>query len=223
VGNNIFVVVALRHLSLTLFYILVFTSPMVIAVLGRLFLGERIDLRKGAAILAGFAGVVIAINPFQSGVRGSWIGYGACAVCVSCFSVAIVWSRVISRSERAESAVFFSGLAAAGVGSLGMLIRAVPLTARLFGLLALMGLLCALGSICTFLAVKLADSATVAQFHYTQLVSGALVAYLLFHEVPTVSMLVGATVIIAAGLYIAMVVTGEDKAPKAPASTSLLA
>ena len=42
--NNVCVVIALRHLSLTMFYILVFTSPMVISLLSALFLGERIPL-----------------------------------------------------------------------------------------------------------------------------------------------------------------------------------
>jgi len=58
------VVVALRHLSLTMFYILVFTAPMVIALLSSVFLREGLTWRKGVAIVAGFAGVVIAVNPW---------------------------------------------------------------------------------------------------------------------------------------------------------------
>src|SRR5580658_981439 len=61
--NNVCVVIALRHLTLTLFYILVFTAPMVIALLSAIFLREGLPLRKGLAILAGFAGVVIAVDP----------------------------------------------------------------------------------------------------------------------------------------------------------------
>src|ERR1700679_2199741 len=63
VGNNLCVVIALRHLSLTLFYILVFTSPLLVAVLGRIFLNERLDWGKSAAILTGFLGVIIAVYP----------------------------------------------------------------------------------------------------------------------------------------------------------------
>jgi drug/metabolite transporter (DMT)-like permease len=96
VGNNLCVVIALRHLSLTLFYILVFMSPMVVAILGRFYLHERLDWRKVAAILTGLLGVVIAVDPFRSVGSNDLIGYGACAVCVSCFSAGIVWSRRIS-------------------------------------------------------------------------------------------------------------------------------
>lgn len=204
-GNNLCVAIALRHLSLTLFYILVFTSPMVVVILGRLFLNERFDWRKAAAIMTAFAGVIIAVDPFRSGSQGDWIGYVACAVCVSCFSTAIVWSRIISQTERAESVTFFSGAVTACGGFTGMLAYTAPLNARIMAVLIVMGLLCVTGSVCVFIAVKYTTAATVSQYHYTQLVSGAIVAYLLFHEKPTRSMLIGAALIIASGLYIAMV------------------
>ncbi len=204
VGNNLCVVIALRHLPLTLFYILVFTSPMLVVLLGRVFLHERLDWRKAAAILAGFLGVVVAVNPLQSSGGGDWIGYAACAICVACFSTAIVWSRIISQTERVESVTFFSALATASAGLIGMLAYAVRLDARMMAILLAMGLLCALGNIFVYNAVKHAAAATVSQYHYTQLVSGAAVAYLVFHEKPTRAMLAGAVLIVAAGLYIAV-------------------
>ncbi|HEY2857652.1 MAG TPA: EamA family transporter, partial [Terracidiphilus sp.] len=70
--NNICVVVALRHVPLTLFYILVFSSPMVITILAAAFLKERFEMRKGIAIVAGFVGVVIAVNPFSASRQGDW-------------------------------------------------------------------------------------------------------------------------------------------------------
>jgi drug/metabolite transporter (DMT)-like permease len=212
VGNNLCVVVALRHLSLTLFYILVFMSPMVVVILSRIFLHERLDWRKAIAILAGFLGVVIAVDPFRASGNSDWIGYAACAVCVSCFSTAIVWSRVISQTERPESVTFFSGLVTASVGLAGMLVYAAPLNGRLMAVLPVMGMLCALGNLCVFIAVKHTTAATVSQYHYTQLISGAAVAYLFFREKPTRSMLVGAVLIVASGLYIVMRATRADYA-----------
>jgi drug/metabolite transporter (DMT)-like permease len=202
-GNNLFVVVALRHLPLTLFYILVFTAPMVIVVLARIFLHEHLGWRKAAAIITGFLGVVIAVAPFSSSGTGDWTGYTACAVCVSCFATAMVWSRVISQTERPESMTFFSGLVMAAAGLAAMLAYAAPLNLRLLAILAVMGFLCALGNICFFVALKHTTAANVSQYHYTQLVSGAVVAYLIFHEKPTRFMLIGAVLIVASGLYIA--------------------
>jgi drug/metabolite transporter (DMT)-like permease len=203
-ANNLCVVIALRHLSLTLFYILVFTSPMLVAILGRLFLNERLDWQKACAILAGFLGVVVAVYPSRSNGKSELAGFAACAVCVSAFSIAIVWSRVISQAERAESMAFFSGLVSAAAGLLGMLAYAAPLNARVLAALLSMGLMGALGNICVFVALRHTTAATVSQYHYSQLVSGAIVAYLFFREQPTIWMLGGAGLIIASGLYIAV-------------------
>ena len=202
-GNNLFVVVALRHLPLTLFYILVFTAPLVIALLAAIFLHERMGWKKAAAILVGFLGVVVAVNPFGMNRRGDWQGYAACAVCVSCFAVAMVWSRVISQTENAEGMTFFSGIVMAVAGFGGMLVHAAPLNARLLTVLLAMGVLCALGNLCFFVALKHTSAANVSQYHYTQLLSGAIVAYLIFREKPTRSMLAGAILIVGSGLYIA--------------------
>ncbi len=203
-GNNLCVVVALRHLPLALFYILVFLAPIVTALLATLFLHERLKWRKVLAIVTGFAGVIIAVDPFSSSRQGDWIGYAACMFCVACFSANMVWSRVLTQTERPESITFFSGLVMALSCFVLMLWHSEPLTAPLAAVLVAMGLFCTFGSICFFIALKHTSAANVSQYHYTQLISGALIAYLIWHEKPTIPMLVGAILIIGSGLYIAV-------------------
>jgi drug/metabolite transporter (DMT)-like permease len=202
--NNLCVVVALRHVSLTLFYILVFLSPICITFLAAVFLHEKIGARKAVAIMLGFAGVVIAVNPFGTSRQGDWIGFAACMVCVSCFSVNMVWSRVLTRTESPESLVFFSGIMMILAGSAGMVWHAAPLNWMVLGGLAAMGAFCSAGAICFFVAVKHTSASTVSQYHYTQLVTGALVTFLIWRELPTVWMVLGGALIVAAGLYIAV-------------------
>jgi drug/metabolite transporter (DMT)-like permease len=204
-GNNVCVVIALRHLTLTLFYILVFMAPMVIALLSALFLREGLSWKKGAAIAAGFAGVVIAVHPWSGAREGDWIGFGACAVCVACFSVNLVWSRVLTRTESPESLAFFSGLVTATVGfALMILVHAAPLTLRLTTGLFAVGLFCALGTLCFYIAVKHTSAANVSQYHYTQLVTGTLISYLVWHNKPGPYVLMGGLLILGAGLYVAV-------------------
>ena len=200
--NNVCVVIALRHLTLTLFYILVFTAPMVIALLSSIFLREGLPWRKGLAIGAGFAGVVIAVNPFGSARDGDWVGFTACMICVACFSVNMVWSRVLTRTEHPESLTFFSGLVTAAAGFLLMLfVHAEPLTWRLLAGLFAMGLFCALGTLCFYIAVKHTSAANVSQYHYTQLITGTLLTYLIWHIRPNIYVLMGGALIFGSGLY----------------------
>ncbi len=204
-ANNVCVVIALRHLTLTLFYILVFMAPMVIALLSALFLREGLPWKKLAAIVAGFAGVVIAVHPWSGAREGDWVGIGACMVCVACFSVNMVWSRVLTRTEPPESLAFFSGLVTAVVGfALMLTVHAEPLTARLTAGLFAMGLFCALGTLCFYIAVKHTSAANVSQYHYTQLVTGTLISYLVWHDMPGLYVLMGGSLILASGLYIAL-------------------
>lgn len=203
-ANNLCVVVALRHVTLTMFYILIFLAPMFITFLAALFLKEKIGAKKALAIGAGFGGVVIAVNPLGSTRQADWIGFGACMVCVSCFSVNMVWSRVLTRTETPESLAFLSGIVMTVAGLLGMLWHAEPLNGHLLAGLATMGAFCAAGSICFFIAVKHTSASNVSQYHYTQLVTGALISYLLWHSLPTFPMVVGGALIVASGLYIAI-------------------
>jgi len=202
-ANNVCVVIALRHLTLTLFYILVFMAPLVIALLSAVFLHEGLPWRKGAAIVAGFAGVVVAVHPWGSAREGDWIGYAACGVCVACFSVNMVWSRVLTRTEYPESLAFFSGIVTAAAGFALMAGHAAPLTPLLLGEMFVMGLFCALGTLCFYIAVKHTSAANVSQYHYTQLITGTLVSYLIWRNKPGLFVLLGGVLILASGLYVA--------------------
>jgi drug/metabolite transporter (DMT)-like permease len=210
--NNVCVVVALRHLTLTLFYIVIFTAPMVITMLSAIFLREGLTWRKSAAVATGFAGVVIAVNPFGNTRDGDWIGYSACLVCVTCFSINMVWSRVLTRTEHPESLAFFSGVVTAVIGFLLMALHLEPASAGagtalpgrlLLGLFG-MGMFCALGTLCFYIAVKHTSAANVSQYHYTQLITGTLVTYLVWHTKPGVYVLLGGVLIFGSGLYIAV-------------------
>jgi drug/metabolite transporter (DMT)-like permease len=210
-ANNLCVVVALRHLPLTLFYILVFLTPMITALLTAVFLREHLGWRKIVAILGGFAGVVIAVNPFGAARQGDLVGYAACMVCVLCFAVNMVWSRVLMRTETPESLTLFSGVVQVLSGAALMLTwHAEPVSLRLGFTLAAMGLFCAFGSMCFFVALQHTSPVHVSQCHYTQLVTGALVTWLIWREAPTVWMMAGSVLIVAAGLLMAVSMMREN-------------
>jgi len=202
--NNVCVVIALRHLSLTMFYILVFTSPLVIPVLSAVFLGERITPKKALALLAGFGGVVIAVAPWSHAQRVDLIGLGSCLVCVACFSVNMVWSRVLTRTEPPESLAFCSGVVTAIAGLPLTSLHPRPLTPTLWLALGMMGIFCAAGTLSFYVAVKHTSASNVSQYHYTQLITGALISYLVWHDKPGLSMLAGGMLIIGSGLVIAL-------------------
>ncbi|MGA8108613.1 MAG: DMT family transporter, partial [Acidobacteriaceae bacterium] len=143
--------------------------------------------------------------------QADWIGYTACFVCVACFSVNIVWSRVLTQTETSESLTLFSGTVMALVGFGIMLFHAVPFTPRVAALLIAVGVLCAAGSLCFFAALRDTTAANVSQLHYTQLVTGTLMAWLVWHQVPGLDTLLGAALILVSGLYIATLASRDQR------------
>ena len=209
-ANNVCVVVALRHLSLTLFYILIFTAPITISLLSAVVLREGLPWRRAVAIGVGFAGVLVAVNPLGNAREGDLVGYGACLVCVACFSGHRVWSRVLTRTETPESLAFFSGLVTSAMGFALMLAtgaagtQAGQLSGPVLAGLCGMGLFCALGTLCFYIAVKHTSAANVSQYHYTQLITGTVVTYAIWGTRPGWWVVGGAGLIFGSGVYIAM-------------------
>jgi drug/metabolite transporter (DMT)-like permease len=195
--------VALKHLPLTLFYTAAFTAPMVIALLAVVFLRERVTAAQIIAITAGFAGVVAAIAPLDNLTQGDWAGYAAMPISVLCFSASAVWLRVITQSETSDSIAFFSGLVGTVLCGGFTAWHAAPVSLSTLLILFAMAVFTLIGQLCNFTALRLTTAATVSQFHYTQIVAGSLLGFLIWHEVPALHTVLGAGIIIAAGLYIA--------------------
>ncbi len=207
--NNICVVIALRHLPLALFYILVFLAPAVTTLLEAALLKEPLGGKRWLAVTTGFMGVVIAVNPLGTAQAGDRTGYLACLVCVACFSANMVWSRRLTQDESPESLTFFSSMVQAATGIAVVLGPRVPVSlpiARLFAAAAVVSLA---GGLCFFLALRRTSAATVSQFHYTQLLTEALLAFAIWRERPTMYMVFGGVLIVVSGWVAANIVSRQ--------------
>jgi len=197
--------VALKHLSLTVFYIVVFTAPMVTAILAALFLKERLSPIKVMAVIAGFIGVLVAVNtPHTSSTQtGDWIGYVTASISVAAYSIWTIRMRGMTQSESLESIAFFSGISLAGVGLGWTLIDLHRITTGGIGLALLSGLFNLGGNLFNYKALKHTTAGNVLQIHYSQIITGAMMAYLIWGDLPAWRLVAGAAIIIGSGLVIA--------------------
>jgi len=215
-GSNFFNAIAVRHLPLTVFYVVVFTSPLLVAIMAAFFLHERLDWRKTVAILAGFAGVIIAVDPTASVATGDWIGYAATMAGALAFSANIVWLRTMTQTESLESLVFIASIVNVVGGFAPALTDFRPLPVNALAAVLGAGLFSVLGNLASFKALRQAPAAIVSQFHYTQIVTGALVGYLIWRDIPTTHLIAGAIIIVGAGLYVANHARKAARAPLVP-------
>ncbi len=192
--------VALPHVSLTVFYTLVFTSPFWVAVLSALFLGEKMNGRRLAVIVSGFAVIAWILRP-GSDVFNIWsfVVLGSAFV----YSCSIVTMRFLGTRESRVMIISTGSLLGVALMLPLAVAQWVDVTWSDLAMFAAMSVPSAFGIACVAYAFQTAPSAAViAPFHYTQMLWGVILGYALFAEVPQVQTMVGAGLLIAGGLLL---------------------
>lgn len=200
-GFGFYAAVAYLPLADTVTYWL--AAPIYVAALAAVFLGERVDWRGWAAILLGFGGVVVALNPSAA----SFTGPALIALCGSvAFSVSMVLGRRLRTTPDPTMMVWqMSAAVVSGVLALWFLPgawRAMSLFE--LGQLGLLGVVALGAHVMTNRALKHAPAAVVMPFQYSLLLWAVIFGVLFFGDVPGLPMLAGAALIVVAGLYIAL-------------------
>jgi len=173
--------------------------PFVIVVLSALFLGERVGLRRLAAVVAGFCGVLLVVRPASSDFNG----YSLFAV-ASMFTISlrdIVTKRIPAAVP--ASVVALSNALAVTVG--GIAYTAFdgwrPLSLSETGVLFACAVSLAIAYTFMVLAVRLAHVSATAPFRYTIIVWSLIAGFAVFGDKPDITALFGIALIAGSGLY----------------------
>lgn len=192
--------VALQHLRLDQTQTVAFLAPFVVALLGGPFLGEWIGWRRLAAILVGFAGILVVIRPGYVAFEPALLfAFGS----MLCYSVFILITRYLATYDAPEVTLFYSLLA----GTVLMAPFAIdqwvwPTTGKIWLLLLSMGFWGGLGHYIFILAYRHAPAAILAPFIYLGLITHSIGGFLVFGQVPDEWTLAGAAIVVASGIYL---------------------
>jgi len=192
---------AFTVLPLAQTYAILFAAPLLITVLAIPMLGERVGLRRGAAVVLGLLGVLIVLRPGAVPLSAGHLAALAAALCSATSSVVV---RRIGRIER--SAVLMLWPMVASFLVMGGIMPWVYVPVELVDL-ALMGVVAVFGFLAALLiiaAYRRAEAAIVAPMQYSQILWAVVFGAVLFDEWPDIWTFAGATVIISAGLYIVL-------------------
>ncbi|MEM9437906.1 MAG: DMT family transporter [Pseudomonadota bacterium] len=175
------------------------TLPLTVTLAGAIFLGEKVGWRRWLAILVGFLGVLLIVQPGGN----SFSVYSLYAIA----AVVVITGRDIASREMSSEV---PSLMAAFVGALGVMIFGAlgsttetwaPLTAM--SAFALGGAVLAILSAYYFsvAAMRSGDIGFVAPYRYSALLVALVIGFLFFGEIPSAMTLCGAALIMATGLY----------------------
>jgi drug/metabolite transporter (DMT)-like permease len=172
--------------------------PIFVTALSAIVLRERVGWRRWSAILIGFCGVLIALRPSSQTV--SWPAMIALGGSLS-FAVLML----ITRSLRATPDIVLASSQFAGTFLLGALMSPfgwVTPSLGSLGLFAAAGCISVSALLCVNRSLKLAAASTVVPYQYSMIIWAVTFGYFVFGDVPQMATIVGAAIIIAAGIYI---------------------
>lgn len=204
---------AFTVLPLAQVYAILFTTPLLITALSVPFLGETVGIRRWAAIVVGLIGVLVVVRP---GVEPLSLGHLAAltAAIVNSFGAIIV--RKISSDERTAVLILFP--MAATLLVMATLLPGVyqPMPLLDLGFAAMIGVLAFGGQLLSIAAYRRASPVVVAPMQYSQILWATLFGVLFFGELPDAHTGIGASIIIASGLYVVWRESREAVSVKQP-------
>lgn len=190
----------LKSLPMAVAYTLFFIGPILIALLAIPVLGERARPAHWVALVAGMAGVLIALRPDRSAL----LSWGALAVLLAalCYAISALAGRVLTRTDSSSSLVFWMTLLVAlGAGALAAPGWA-PIQAEHGWTIAAMALTGSIGQYCITEAFRHGQASVVAPFEYAALAWAIGLDWWVWQTLPDAAMLLGAAIIVAGGLYL---------------------
>jgi len=181
-----------------------FITPILIVILAAIILGERIRLFRITAVVVGLVGVSIVMWPQLSFDAGSAARLGAFVTLASALLAAMaqIFIKAMAATERTEAIVFWFSLTASCFALLTFPFGWVRPMGWEWVLLIGAGLIGGAGQILLTMAYKHAEASTLAPLAYISMIWALLIGYFVFSELPTVPMLLGAALVIAAGVAI---------------------
>lgn len=180
-------------------YAMSFAAPLFMVALSVPMLGEPVGWRRWTAVVVGFLGVLIMLDPWGMEFHAmSLVVLGA----TFCYALSTVMMRLLSRHDSDVVALFWLSLATSAASLVGAVPAWVWPTPIDWVWLIVMGLLGGIAQILNTRAWRLAPTAVLAPFDYTSIVLAVLFGYLWFKEEPSWTVWFGLPLVIGSGLYI---------------------
>ena len=196
----------LKYLPLPEVTAIRFVTPILMVVLAALILGERFRFVRIAAVMLGFVGVIIIVAPRLSVGLGSTEALGVLltlgSACLAAF--AQVFVKGMAGKESTTAIVFWFSVTSTLLSLVTIPFGWVWPNGYELTLLIGAGIVGGLGQVLLTSSYRFAEAGVLAPFTYVSILWSVLIGYVWFSEVPTLGMLVGAALVICAGVIIVL-------------------
>ena len=189
---------ALIHMPLADATAIFFAKSFFVTILAVFFLSEAVGVYRWSAVLVGFIGVMIMLQPGTDNF--SIYGLASLAGAAGAAAVMITLS-LLSRSDSTDTILIYGSV---GVG-LVMILPGIYFwqqpTLVEWLLLASVGVVSYFGQKLNILAYKHGEASLLASLDYVRLLWATLFGYLIFDQFPDGSVWLGVSIVIAAAIF----------------------
>lgn len=175
-----------------------FIGPIAAVVLSIFILKERMSPAKALSLALGFAGAIVILRPGAELNSGILLALGSGL----CFALYLIATRFAAQmSDPVKTLAFQCVVGTLLLSPQALVTWATPQWGDLLFFLGL-GLLSAFSHLLSIAAFRFAEASTLSPLVYLELIGATLIGYFAFGEIPDIFTLIGATLIIAAGLLL---------------------
>ncbi len=186
-----------------------FASPLITVAMAAVILKERVRVYRWSAVTIGFAGVIVMLWPYldvwgmvQVGTAERTIG----ALCAlgGAFSNAgtVIQTRRLTDTETTSSIVFYFSLICTIAGLCTLPFGWLSTSPTEFLMLGMIGIIGGLSHILLTESYRYAPASLMAPFDYTAMLWAFLLGWLVFGELPSLFVYLGAAVVVGSGLFV---------------------
>jgi len=178
-----------------------FTAPIFGTILAILVLKEVVGIRRAAAMTVGFIGAMIILRP---GLAEMSLGTYAALFSAVTMAGSITFVKLLSRTESTAAIVAWTQLMILPMSLIpALMVWQIPSLDQLLSIL-LIGVTATVGHLCYTKSFALADASVVMPFDFFRLIFSAVLGFIFFMQEPDIYTYIGAAVIFASSIYIAI-------------------
>ena len=199
VAGTFFFIKALFNMPIANVTAILQVLPLTITLGAAVFFGEAVGWRRYLAILVGFIGVLLIVQPGSDGFNIFALSALAATVCVTIRDLATKNLPTTTNSVFVSMCTAFAIFAFGAIGTLfepWQAVKASHVALLFFASIALVA-----GYIFSVLCMRSGEVSFTSPFRYSILIWALLIGYFVFGDVPDLLTLVGAVVIVASGLF----------------------
>ncbi|MEL6962064.1 MAG: DMT family transporter [Pseudomonadota bacterium] len=203
----------LRYLPLADAFAIAFTAPLFITALSVPLLKEQVGARRWGAVVIGFIGVLIVIQPGTSSFRLEALLPLSAALS---YALTMLVSRRLTWEMSTSAIMFWPSLGATCAALLFMPLQWQTPSPTDLGIFLFMGLIGTLGMTLIIQGYRFAPASVIAPFDYSALLWAIILGWLIWGDLPGPETWLGSSVLIMSGLYILHRETSLRKKPELP-------